>query len=186
MRLSRSTRNDIEPTGEADERQALERELRDGADARLEQFAQHVENLSGVARHVLVATPVAKRSWVTGEKWTEIVTNAVEVDAARDALTTAANAARAMRLQALDSHTITEWLQSTLADLEPLLRPFRLDLLTLDENGNLARDKTLPNRVLANQAIRAAGGASDVPDELPEYDRAPNLHRAQKALGLLA
>ena len=170
-------------TGEADERQEIECELRDGADARLEQFAQHAEDLADMARHVLVATPVAKRSWVTGEKWTELVTNRTEVDAARDGLMRAASTARGMRLQALESMAVTEWMQSTLADLEPLLRGFRLDLLSLDENGNLTRDKTLPRRVLINGAIRANGGVPDIADEI---DQAPNRHRAERALGLLA
>ena len=173
-------------TGETDERQLLERELLESADARLETFALHCEDLAGMGRHLLVAQPVAKRNWVTGEKWTEIATNATEVQAARDALMQAAGTARAMRLQALDSRSIVEWLQATLASLEPLLRPFRLDLLAIDENGNLTRDKTLPNRILANRAIRAAGGVSDVPDELPTYDNAPNRRRAERVLALLA
>ena len=170
-------------SGEADERLELERELREGADARLETFALHAEDLCGMARHLLVAQPIAKRNWVSGERWTEVLTNAVEVDAARDALMQAASTARGMRLQALDSHTIVEWIQGTLSDLEPLLRPFRLDLLSLDENGNLTRDKSVPRRVLINASIRANGGVPDIADEI---DQAPNRHRAERALGLLA
>ena len=173
-------------TGEADERLELERELRDGADARLETFALHCEDLCGMARHVLVATPVAKRNWVSGERWTEVVTNAVEVQACRDALTTAASTARGMRLQALESMAVTEWIQQALSSLEPLLRPFRLDLLSLDESGNLTRDKSVPRRVLINTAIRSNGGTTDVSDDLPVHDTAPNRRRAERALGLLA
>ena len=173
-------------SGEADETLEIERELREGADARLEQFAQHAEDLSGMARHLLVARPIAKRNWVSGERWTEVVTNADEVDAARAGLMRAAGTARSMRLQALDSRSIVEWLQATLASLEPLLRPFRLDLLTLDENGVLTRDKTMPRRQVINASIRANGGSTDVADELPTYDAAPNRRRAERALGLLA
>ena len=170
-------------TGESDARQLLERELLESADARLETFALHCEDLAGMGRHLLVAQPVAKRNWVTGEKWTEIATNATEVQAARDALMQAASTARAMRLQALESMAVTEWMQGTLASLEPLLRPFRLDLLSLDENGVLQRDKTLPRRQTINAALRAHGATPDVPDEI---DQAPNRHRAERALGLMA
>ena len=172
-------------SGEADEKLELERELRDGADARLETFAQHAEDLCGMARHLLVAQPIAKRNWISGERWTEIATNAPEVQACRDALTTAAGTARGMRLQALESMAVTEWMQGTLASLEPLLRPFRLDLLTLDESGNLTRDKSVPRRQIINTSIRSNGGTTDVSDDLPAHDTAPNRHRAERVLALL-
>ena len=171
--------------GEADEKLELERELLEGADSRLETFAQHAEDLCGMARHLLVAQPVAKRNWISGERWTEVLTNAVEVDAARNALMQAALTSRGMRLQALDSRSIVEWLQATLSDLEPLLRPFRLDLLSLDENGVLQRDKTMPRRLTINSAIRAAGGSPDVSDDLPGIDPKPNVTRARQMLALL-
>ena len=172
-------------TGAADETLELERELRDGADARLETFALHCEDLCGMARHLLVAQPIAKRNWVSGERWTEVATNEPEVQACRDALTTAASTARAMRLEALESLAVIEWIQQALSSLEPLLQPFRLDLLSLDENGNLTRDKTMPRRQVINAAIRANGGSPDVADELPGIDPAPNRHRAERVLGLL-
>ena len=171
--------------GEADERLELERELRDGADARLETFALHCEDLAGMARHLLVAQPVAKKDWITGERWTEVVTNRTEVDAARDALTTAASTARGMRLQALESVAVIEWIQQALSSLEPLLQPFRLDLLTLDVNGVLQRDKTMPRRLTINSAIRAAGGVPDASDDLPGIDPKPNVTRARQMLALL-
>ena len=170
-------------TGEADERQELERALRDGADPRLAELVGHCDELGGVANSCFAHRPVASRDWATGRITTETVTNRAEVLAAREALRTVGADALRLQLEALATHEITERIQAHLLALEPLLGALGMLVLSIDEAGRLKRERIVPNRVLANQAIRAAGGVSDVPDEL---DRAPNLHRAQKALGLLA
>ena len=171
---------------EATERQALERELREGADPRLAELAGHCDELGGVANSCFAHRPVASRDWATGRITTETVTNRAEVLAAREALRTVGADALRLQLEALATHEVTERIQAHLLVLEPLLAALGMLVLSIDESGRLKRERIVPNRVLANKAIRAAGGTSDVPDELPTYDRAPNLHRAQKALGLLA
>ena len=170
-------------TGEADERQEIERELRDGADPRLAELAGHCDELAGVANSSFATRPVASRDWATGRITTETVTNRAEVLAAREALRAVGADAMRLQLEALTTHEITERIQTHLSALEPLLAALGMLVLSIDEAGRLKRERIVPNRVLANQAIRNAGGVSDVPDEL---DRAPNLHRAQKALGLMA
>ena len=172
--------------GEANERHELERALRELADPRLAELAGHCDELAGVANSCFAHRPVASRDWATGRITTETVTNRAEVLAAREALRTVGADALRLQLEALATHEITERIQAHLLALEPLLGALGMLVLTIDEAGRLKRERIVPNRILANRAIRAAGGASDVADELPTYDRAPNLHRAQKALGLLA
>ena len=172
--------------GESTERLELERALREGADPRLAELAGHCDELSGVANSCFAHRPVASRDWATGRITTETVTNRAEVMAAREALRAVGADALRLQLEPLTTLEVTEQIQAHLLALEPLLAALGMLVLSLDESGRLKRERIVPNRVLANQAIRAAGGASDVPDELPTYDNAPNRRRAERVLALLA
>ena len=173
-------------TGEADERQEIERELRDGADPRLAEFSTHALDLDGLVNNCFAAYPVVTRHWLSKEKAIEIISNRDQILEVRGLLKTASADALRAQLDPMTTLDVTELLQAHLSALRPLLAPLNLHLLDIDEHGNLTRDRTKPRRQLANEAIRAAGGTTDVSDELPTYDTAPNRRRAERALGLLA
>ena len=171
--------------GEANERQELERELRETADPRLAELAGHCDELGGVANSCFAHRPVASRDWATGRITTETVTNRAEVLAAREALRAVGADALRLQLEPLTTHEVTERIQAHLSALEPLLGALGMLVLSIDEAGRLKRERIVPNRILANRAIRAAGGSTDVSDELPAPDRAPNVTRARQMLALL-
>ena len=183
--VSATAQNLAADVGEANERQELERELRETADPRLAEFSAHALDLDGLVNSCFASYPVVTRHWLSKEKSTEIISNRDQILEVRGLLKTASADALRAQLEPMTTLDVTELLQEHLSTLRPLLAPLNLHLLDIDEHGNLTRDRTKPRRQLANEAIRAAGGTTDVSDELPVYDRAPNLHRAQKALGLL-
>ena len=172
--------------GEANERQELERELREGADPRLAEFSTHALDLDSLVNSCFAAYPVVTRHWLSKEKAIEIISNRDQILEVRGLLKTASADALRAQLEPMTTLDVTELLQEHLSTLRPLLAPLNLHLLDIDEHGNLTRDKTIPQRLRVNTAIREFGGTTDVSDDLPVHDTAPNRRRAERALGLLA
>lgn len=148
-------------THERNERFEAERTLRETADPRLAQFAgdcADLEQLANSAFHARVA--LGGKDWM-GRQSAEWVTNGAVVTAARDALKAASADARAMQLIVLDRQEVSDRLNSHIHQLEPMLEPMRLFVLTLDVHGNLSRERSRKTADMLKDAISSTGGRAD-------------------------
>ena len=178
---------------ERTERFEDERELRETADPRLGEFATHCDDVAALARDAFATMPmIAGRSWLTGEKGSIVWTsNGDPIDLARAGLKAAAEDARAMQLEILGRQEITDRINRHLHALEPLLEPLRLNVMELDQHGNLSRDRTRVPAQLRKDATIASGYRAE-PDDVAQpaprakvYRGHPSLQRAQMALDRL-
>ena len=165
-----------------------ERDLRESADPRLAQFATDCDDLSQLANsafHARIA--LGTKNWM-GQKAAEWVTNGVAVTASRVALKAASDDARSMQLLVLSRQDVADRLNVHIHALGPMLEPMRLYVLTLDQHGNLIRDRSRKSAELLKDAILATGGRGDPeptanPAPAPQvFAGLPRVRRARQQL----
>lgn len=116
----------------------IERELQDSADPRIVEMIDHCQNLRQVTRHLSFAIRLkADRSYVTGRQQFTIHSNADQIAKIWGEITRVQDEMQALLLEPLTRQDVTERLRVALLELDAQLAEFGLDVLAMDEDGNL-------------------------------------------------
>jgi len=144
--------------GRLNELTGAERTLRETADARFAEFDSALADLDEMVRHATAWGIIPTGSRFLGTRAMECWTNAETIQAVRDAIKSTRASASEAQMRIHEKLEVTELLNTWLRALEPMLEPLNLNLLGLDEFGNLTRDKSRRRNDVVNEAIRAGGG----------------------------
>jgi multidrug resistance efflux pump len=191
LREAEANLQEARRTGEAvrlgrfNELTEAERTLRETADARLGEFDSALSDLDEMTRHATAWGIIPTREWLTGQRGVERWTNAERIETVRAAIKATRASVSEAQMQMLEKLEVTEMINGWLRNLEPMLAPMNLNLLGLDEFGNLTRDRSRRRSDIIDDAVRANGGK--VESAAPPAAPAPRIHtgtpriRAMKA-----
>ncbi len=124
------------------------RELEQGADPRLAEYAHHLDRLNGTLSTMYRYQPVVgERDGWTGKRETRIESNLGEINAARNLIEAALRDCQDMRLQAVSrtdtSERLSAW-SSKIAELVEVIDQ-RLQIPMIDERGEVIMRARQPN-----------------------------------------
>lgn len=138
---------------------SLENHLRTGADPRLQDFADATIWLrNNFVRHCVVVWPTHTKHWVTGQVTVSYESNLENIKSLSAQLSTAAKEALDLQLAAISRAEVEAFITHWIVLLTPPLTALDINVIRLDDEGNVKVDRRIPSLEMLDAAVQKAGG----------------------------